>query len=128
MKINNKLLLACALTITGNSFGMLTKTSFQIKKIKSFCTKTSSHDHPLIFKKEDLNISTKDNRALLREIIEQNKEINDLLRATLKQNALHFYIQHNYLFKMPTAGHYGKLSALYKSLEKKYNLKINTKE
>ncbi len=135
MKINKKILLTCALIITSNSFGMLTKTSFRIKKIRFFCTDTSSYDqktlwdHPLIFKEGELNISTKKTtHDLLHEIIEQNKETNDLLKATLKQNALHFYIRESYLFLMPTAHHYGKLSVLYKELETKYNLKINTKE
>jgi hypothetical protein len=74
---------------------MLTKTSFRIKKLRSFCTKTNSNDHPLIFKENELNISTKDNRALLREIIEQNKENNELLRTIIKQNYLQSY--HNNL-------------------------------
>lgn len=129
MKKITALLLTCALTITSNSFGMLTKTSFHTKKLRPFSTKTNSNDHPLIFKRDELNFSTKDNRDLLREIIEQNKENNELLRAVLKQNALHFSIQHNYQFKGPTAKHYGKLAALYKEVENKYDIsKINPNE
>ncbi len=128
MKINKELLLTCTLAITSNSCGMLTTKSFHIKKLRSFCTKTSSHDHPLIFQKSDLNISTKDNRDLLREIIEQNKENNALLRALLQQNVLYFSILHNCLSKMPTANHYVTLNTLHQKLEKQYNLKINTKE
>ena len=65
---------------------------------------------------------------LLLEMSSQNKENNELLRVILKQNALHFSIQHNYLFKMPTAKHYIKLSLVYEDLKKKYNLKINPNE
>lgn len=113
MKINNKLLLACALAITSNAYGMLTTTSFRIKKIRSFCTKTSSYDHPLIFKEGELNISTKKTtHDLLHEIIKLN---NELLRTLLEQ-------------KDNAAGQLLELNGLHKELEQQYNIKIRPNE
>lgn len=138
---------AYVLTITNNSFSMLTKASSikQIKKIKSFHTSKQPMNIFDILawcdasdaskKASDNQELLKENNNLLHKIIEQNKdnnnllkENNELLRAALKQNALHFSIQHNYLFKMPTADHYTKLSLVYEDLKKKYNLKINPNE
>lgn len=83
---------ACALTITSNSFGMLTKTSFPIKKIRSFCTKTNSYDHPLIFKRGELNIPTKNNSELLKQLVRERHQIKEhntnLRKRITKQNKI----------------------------------------
>jgi hypothetical protein len=138
---------ACALAIT-NSFGMLTKISLPLKSSykAKFCSMVSRQDkikiQDIVDTQNGVNSfddsfktsknETSDNQKLLLEVIQQNKdnnnllkENNELLRAVLKQNDLHGYIEHNYLFNVPNVEYYIKLNRLRQNLKKKYNLQID---
>ena len=139
---------ACSLTFVSNSFGMLIQKSL-IRKV-ALHKKTQFHTSKLMLnpnlfdtweqayyasRKAIGNQGLFSNTDLLLNIIQQNKENNillkennELLRAVLKQNDLHSYIEHNYQFKISNADNYSQLNHLHDTLEKKHGIKIKGDE
>ena len=134
---------ACALTITSNSFGMLTKASSlkHIKKIRSFHTNSPMYNGNTYFEAKDINNKAQKildkanaNNELLNKIIQQNEQNNNLLK---ENNALLRIIpQYSYLLSKSKRNnqnyHYkedaDRMDSFHKLLEKQYNIYIETNE
>lgn len=114
-KFTTLCLITCALTISNNSFGMLTKTSSikQIKKIRSFHYRNA----------EDASAKASENNELLQRIINQNNKNNELLRAVIQQNYLLSHRTYNNYAQRDDNIH-RKLIQFQDMLEKKYHIKM----
>lgn len=136
-KITTFLLISTSsLAFVSNSFGMqksLMRTISIPKKVNCFHTTTPNHNifDMLIWeqaidasaKATDNNILLQKHNALLDEIVKQNKENNDLLRAIIHQNHLLSYRQwNNYCCSDDNICK--KLNNLNDTLKLKYNIEL----
>ncbi|HLJ31111.1 MAG TPA: hypothetical protein VKU36_01620 [Candidatus Babeliales bacterium] len=110
-KVNLILTGICALTCINNAFGMLMQKNvihkITYKKIRQICTadftaidlnqdeyykRFKDDKHKINKKKNPINQKLlRKNNALLRKIVEQNKENNESLKTVIKQNYLAAY-------------------------------------
>lgn len=123
-KFTTLCLLACAFTISNNSFAMLTKTSSikQIKKIRSFHT-TNAWDRLAYNEAKNASAKASENNELLQKIINQNQKNNELLRAVIQQNYLLSHRVYNNCAQRDDNIH-SKLIHFQDMLEKRYHIKM----